>query len=165
MNTESQTYAALMAQSHNAVLNTFQRLAGQDLHHRFHADGRTLNSAFWILAHLTGTQNWLVLRGSGGPFRKYSWAKHFGMGSAGTVATEEYPAFNEVLEMYKAVHIESIAHVSTLDDAALAAPHQALLNLPAGNDVRTVIKHHILHESGHCGQLAWLCKLYGLRTI
>lgn len=164
MNNEAKTLAALMDQSHKAVLTTLERLSGQDLHHRFSMDGKELNSAFWIMAHLTGSQNWLILRGSGGPFRKYPWAKHFGMGSTGAIP-EFPPALDDVLSMYEAVHADGMAHVSKLSEEQLASPHNAMMNLAAGNDVRTVIRHHILHESGHCGQLVWLGKLYGLRTI
>lgn len=160
MNTEANTLAALMEQSHQAVLQRIEHLADQDLHKRFSADGKELNSAFWILAHLTGSQNWLVLRGSGGPFRKYPWAKHFGMGSSG-MGSEVPPTLEEVLQTYEAVHADSMAHVAQLVEEQLSAPHQALMVLASGNDVRTVIRHHILHESGHCGQLDVLCKLYG----
>lgn len=164
MNTEAQTLAALMDQSHKAVLDVVERLEGQDLHHRSKAGGKELNSVFWILAHLTGSQNWLVLRGSQGPFRKYSWAKHFGMGSSGS-APPDSPTLEEVLTTYEAVHSAAMAHVSALSEAELSAPHQALMVLKAGTDVRTVLKHHILHESGHCGQLNLLCSLYGAPTI
>lgn len=162
MNNEAKTLAALMDRSHKAVLSALGNLQGQDLHRRFSVDGKELNSVFWILAHLTGSQNWLILRGSGGPFRKYSWAKHFGMGSTGIVPVDS-PTLDEVLTMYETIHAESMAHVSSLTDEQLALPHQAMMNLAAGDDVRTVIGHHILHESGHCGQLDWLCKLYGKR--
>jgi len=160
MNNEAKILAALMDQSHKAVLGTLEHLDGLDLRRRFSVDGKELNSAFWIMAHLTGSQNWLVLRGSGGPFRKYSWAKYFGMGSTGLIP-EDSPTLDEVLAMYEAVHADSVAHVHTLSDEQLALPHQAMMDLAAGSDVRTVIRHHILHESGHCGQLQQLCKLYG----
>ncbi len=164
MNNEANTLATLMDRSHRAVLHTIERLAGQDLHHRFSVDGRELNSAFWIIAHLTGSQNWLVLRGAGGPFRKYSWAKHFGMGSSGSTPVDN-PTLEEVVATYETVHADSMVHVRSLTDEQLSAPHQALMTLPTGNEVRSVIGHHILHESGHCGQLNWLCGLYGLPTL
>jgi hypothetical protein len=127
-------------------------------------DGKQLNSAFWIIAHLAGSKNWLVSRGAGGPFRKLSWAKHFGMGSTGE-SPEECPTLEEVLAAYETVHLESSAHVRSLDEARLSAPHQAMMDLPTGKDVRSVIHHHILHESAHCGQLEWLRALYGLPGI
>lgn len=161
MNTEASTLARLMERSHHAVIEALNQLQGQDLHQQFVVGDQRLNSAYWILAHLCGSQNWLVLRGSSGPFRKYSWAKHFGMGSSGDAPTDG-PSVDEFLEIYEEVHRASVAHVLSLDNEALSAPHQALMQLAAGSDVRTIIQHHILHESGHCGQLAWLCRLYGL---
>ncbi len=160
MNTEATTLAILMDRSHKAILEAFRQLEGQDLHRRFEVGQQRLNSAYWILAHLCGSQNWLVLRGSVGPFSKYSWAKHFGMGSTGDVPAEA-PSVEKFLAIYEEVHQASMAHVLTLDHDALSAPHQAVMQLPAGTDVRTIIMHHILHESGHCGQLALLCSLYG----
>lgn len=160
MNTEANTLATVMDRSHKAILEALAQLEGQDLHRRFRVGEQDLNSAYWILAHLCGSQNWLVLRGSGGPFSKYSWAKHFGMGSTGDVPADA-PSVEEFLAIYEEVHQASMKHVLALDHNALSAPHQALMQLPGGSDVRTIIMHHILHESGHCGQLATLCSLYG----
>jgi hypothetical protein len=164
MDNEARTLAALMDQSHKAVLDVVERLVDQDLHRRFVVEGKELNSAFWILAHLTGSQNWLVLRGTQGPFRKYSWAKHFGMGSTGS-APPDSPTLQEVLATYVAVHTDAMAHVGALSEAQLSEPHQAQMMLKGGSDMRSVIKHHILHESGHCGQLHLLCALYGVPTL
>lgn len=82
------------------------------------------------------------------------------MGSSG-MEPEDAPSLDEVLVTYAAIHAESVAHLRSLNDEQLSAPHQAMMELPAGSDVRTVVMHHILHESGHCGQLDVLCKLYG----
>lgn len=46
MKNEATTLAALMDRSHQAVLQRVEQLADQDLHRRFTADGKQMNSAF-----------------------------------------------------------------------------------------------------------------------
>jgi uncharacterized damage-inducible protein DinB len=66
--------------------------------------------------------------------------------------------------MFHNVHTKAMEHVANLDAAALDAPNPT--GLPAlGKTVRDVITHAIRHEGAHAGQLAWLCKLYGIRTM
>ena len=160
-NTEAKVLASLMDRSHRNVLSHLDLLSGHDPHHRSSVGGKELNSAFWIVAHLAVSENWLVLRGSRGSFRKFSWAKHFSIGST-PPPVSECPPWNEVLDTYRTVHADAIAHVAGLDQAALDAPHEALMRISAGNDVRAILGHHLLHESGHCGQLAWLCAIHGV---
>ena len=141
----------------------FNKLKGHDLHKRFSCEGRELNTAFWLLAHLATTENGLLLASTGGPFQKFSWAKHFTLGAKGLPETE-CPSLEEVLSTFNAVHEKAIAHVAALSDEQLNGPN--MTGLPSlGGTVRDVITHAIRHEGGHAGQLAWLCKLYGVATL
>lgn len=156
--------AQLMDHAHAYTLHHLERLKGQDLHRRFEVDGKPLNSAFWIVAHLAVSQNWLILRGTGGSFQKFSWAKQYTLGAAHPSAADA-PAWEEVFDTYQRIHQLALEHVRTLSDEALAQPHQAMMNVDGGNTVQQVILHHVRHESSHNGQLSWLCKCYGLPTI
>ncbi|MBL7982361.1 MAG: DinB family protein [Flavobacteriales bacterium] len=156
--------AELMDHTHAFTLQHMERLDGKDLHQRFSVGGTQLNSPFWILAHLAVSENWLVLRGTGGPFQKFSWAKQFTLGSTPPLPAE-CPSLEEVMDTYAQVHSLAIEHVRDLSDEALKSPHLALMNLDGGTDMKAVIKHHIRHESSHNGHLGWLCKLHGLPTI
>jgi len=162
--TQAQLLADLMDHAHAFTLDHMERLRQKDLHHRFVVDGKELNSPFWILAHLAVSQNWLILRGTGGPFQKFGWAKQFTLGAT-PPAPAECPSFEEIFSTCQAVHELSMAHVGALSDEALRTPHMAMMKLGGGDDLKAVIKHHIRHESSHNGHLGWLCKLHGLPTI
>jgi len=156
--------AELMDHAHAFTLHHVERIKGKDLHQRFSVGNIELNSPFWILAHLAVSENWLVLRGTGGPFQKFSWAKQFTLGAT-PPSPAECPFIDEVMGTYAHVHSLALEHVRGLSDEALESPHLALMDLDSGSDMKAVIKHHIRHESSHNGHLGWLSKLHGLPTI
>ncbi len=163
MPTEAQVYAHTMDRARQYTLLYFDKLKDQDLHRRFVCEGKELNSAYWLIAHIAVTQNGLLLMATGGPFEKFSWAKHFGRGGAG-LPVEQCPPFAEVFDTFKQVHAKAIAHVATLSDAALEGPNMTGLPI-IGTTVRDVVIHAIRHEGLHTGHLSWLCKLYGIGTM
>lgn len=134
-----------------------------DPHREFVCEGKKLNTLFWLVAHLAVTENALLLRATGGPFEKFTWAKHFSVGSQG-LPPSECPPYAEVWATYKAVHEKAMAHLPTLSDEALNGPNITGMAL-LGDTVRDVITHAIRHESLHTGHISWLCKLYGVKTI
>lgn len=162
LHTESQVLATMMDRARQYTLLYFNKLKDQDLHKRFVCEGKELNTPYWLIAHLATTENGLLLRSTGGEFIKFSWAKHFSLGGAG-LPPSECPPFNEVFEVFSTVHAKAMAHLPTLDDAALSAPNTT--GLPFGPQVRDVIMHAVRHESSHAGHMGWLCKLHGIKTM
>jgi hypothetical protein len=163
MPTEAQVLAHTMDRTRQYTLFYLNKLKDQDLHRRFICEGKELNTAFWLMAHLTATQNGLLLMSTGGPFEKFSWAKHFGRASTG-LPPEQCPPFTEVYETFERIHAKAIAHVAAMPDSALEAPNPTGIAL-IGPTLRDVIIHAIRHEALHTGHLSWLCKLYGLSTM
>ena len=163
MPTEAQVLAHVMDRTRQYTHFYFDRLKDQDLHRKFVCEGKELNSAFWLLAHLATTENGLLLHATGGPFTKFSWAKFFTIGGPG-LPPEQCPPFAEVFDMFNAVHAKVMTHLPTLSAEALEAPNTTGL-AALGNTVRDVITHAIRHEGSHTGHLGWLCKLYGIRTM
>ncbi len=161
---EAQFLADMMRHSHELTRSHLRKLESVDLHKRFEVEGYQLNSAYWLFAHMTVSQNWLILRGTLGHFQKFSWAKLFTIGSV-PPPIEVCPPFDEVVAKMEEVDRLSVEHVANLDETALGSPHHAMLQLPYGNTVRDIIKFHVRHESMHNGQLSWLCKLHGIKTI
>lgn len=163
MATETQVLARMVERAREQTLYYLHKLEGQDPHHRPLADGVPLNSAFWIVAHLAVTENWLLHRGTGGELLRFTWAKHFNMGvpppDAGSL-----PAWDEVLATFHEVHRRAMDRVQQLSEAELEAPHQALLKLGGAEQVRDVVMHAIRHEALHAGQLAWHARIRGIRT-
>lgn len=163
MPTEAQVLAHTMDRTRQYTLLYFNKLRDQDLHRRFVCEGKELNTAYWLIAHLTATQNGLLLMAAGGPFEKFSWAKHFGRGGAGLPAAE-CPPFEEVFATFEQVHAKAIAHVATLTDDALEGPNLTGIQF-FGPTLRDVVIHAIRHEGLHAGHMSWLCKLYGVGTM
>lgn len=163
MPTEAQVLAHTMDRTRQYTRFYLDKLKDQDLHRRFVCEGKELNSAYWLIAHIAVTQNGLLLMATGGPFEKFSWAKHFGRGGPG-LPPEQCPPFTEVLETFDRIHTKAIAHVAALPDAALEGPNLTGIAL-IGTTVRDVVIHAIRHEGLHTGHLSWLCKLHGITTM
>jgi DinB superfamily len=161
--TEAQVLAHMMDRTREYTLSYFNRIKDEDLHRRFVCEGKPLNTAYWLMAHMATTENGLLLMATGGPFSKFSWAKHFTLGAPGLPA-EECPPIAEMLEMFHAVHKKAMAHLPTLPAEALELPNRTGLSA-IGTTVRDVITHAIRHEGSHIGHLGWLCKLYGVKTM
>jgi hypothetical protein len=162
--TEAHFLAGMLRHSHEFTQAHLRKLEPVDLFKRFSVEDKELNSAYWLFAHMTVSQNWLILRGTNGPFQKFSWAKLFNLGTT-PPPPEECPPFDEVKAKLEEIQRLSEEHVAGLDETALGSPHNAIMQLPGGNNMRDIIRHHIRHESMHNGQLSWLCKLHGLKTI
>ena len=139
------------------------KLLDQDPHRRFVCEGVELNTLYWLVAHIAVTQNGLLLMATGGPFEKFSWAKHFGRGGAG-LPPAECPPFAEVLDTFQGIHSTAVAHIAHLPAEALEGPNLTGIGI-IGNTVRDVIIHSVRHEGLHTGHLSWLCKLYGIKTM
>jgi len=163
MPTEAQVLAYTMEKTREYTRFYLDKLKDQDLHRRFVCEGRELNTAYWLVAHIAVTQNGLLLMASGGPFEKFSWAKHFGRGGAG-LPLSECPPISEVLETFDRIHAKAIAHIASLPDAALEGPNLTGIGI-IGTTARDVVIHAIRHEGLHTGHLSWLCKLYGVATM
>jgi len=163
MKTEAQVLAHMMARTREYTLSYLRYLKEVDVHREFVCEGKKLNTVFWLVAHLATSENGLLLRATGGPFEKFSWAKYFTIGAAGLPA-EQCPPYAEVWATFKAVHERTMAHLPTLSDDVLDQPN--ITGLPLiGPTVRDVITHAIRHEGMHIGHLTWLCKLYGIKTM
>ncbi|MBZ0206330.1 MAG: DinB family protein [Flavobacteriales bacterium] len=163
MRTEAQVLSHMMDRTREWTRFHLSALKGQDPHHRFTCDGKEFNTVFWLVAHLATSENGLLLAGTGGPFEKFWWAKHFTLGAPG-LPPAECPPYEEVWETFNAVHKKAVAHIATLDEAALNAPNPTKLTA-IGTTVRDVITHAIRHEGGHIGHFGWLCKLHGIKLI
>ena len=163
MHSSAALLAHTMDKTREYTMMYLDKLNGQDLHRRFECQGIELNTAYWLVAHIAVTQNGLLLMATGGPFEKFSWAKHFGRGGAG-LPPAECPPFEQVLETFHRIHKTAIAHVASLSDEALEGPNVTGLAI-IGPTVRDVIIHAIRHEGLHTGHLSWLCKLYGIPTM
>lgn len=162
--TEINTLANTLDYTRGITLQYFDKLKEVDPHHLFEVDGKKLNSTLWIMAHLAVTENFLILRSTGGEMIRFSWAKLFGLGST-IPEPKDCPPFEEVLSTMKTVHQNSIAHLRTLNDADLIKATTTGFKFGGEDSFRRVITHSISHEGTHAGHLGWLCKLHGIKTL
>lgn len=140
------------------------RLKGHDMKKIFEVEGRPLNSAYWLVAHLVWAENMLLLRSLYGPTFDKPWLQRFGFGSDAT-DQKGWPDFSEIIAGLKEVHIIAMDHLRSLPDEKLDAPNLTQLGLGQEPTYRTAIQHAIRHEGTHAGHLGWLTKLYDVKTL
>jgi len=164
MTTEASILAHVMDKTRQLTGIYLSLLQQTDVHKVFEVDGKKLNSVFWIMAHLAVTENFLLLRSTGGELVKIPWARQFGLGSVPT-PKEDCPPMEEVAGVFSDIHQKSIRHISTLEDTFLDKENTTGFEFAGEKSVRSIIVHAIRHEGTHAGHLGWLCKLNGIKTL
>lgn len=162
--TEPVVLAEMVDKTRALSLYYIEKLKTTDLHKTYEVEGVKLNPAFWIIAHMAVTQNGLLLRCTGAPGIKISWAKLFNMGSS-VLLPADCPPLEEVLATLKEVHEHALQHIRNLAPEALDQLNPAGFEILGENTIRGMIIHFIRHEASHAGQLGWICKLNGIKTI
>lgn len=127
------------------------------------ADCVPLNSAYWLVAHLTWAEHALLVATLGGPQLDIHWLNHYQLGSDGTLH-EGRPSFEELLAELNRVHQHAMEQLRSLTNEQLEAPADISV-MQWNTNKRKVIYHAIRHEGTHVGHLGWLCKIKGVKTI
>jgi hypothetical protein len=164
MKTEAFILSEVMDKTRRLTETYLELLKNVDLHQVFEVEGKQLNSVFWIMAHLAVTENYLLLRSTGGDMKKISWARQFGIGTT-PPAPADCPPLQEVRETLTAVHQAAVAHVASINDQSLDDINSTSFEFDGEKTIRSVIVHAIRHEGTHAGHLGWLCKLHSIKTI
>lgn len=161
---EAQILANVLDNSRQLTLWYLSKLKDVDVYRTFDVEGKHFASVIWEIAHLAVSENFLILRATGGEKISIPWARMFGLGSAVPVK-EECPSYEEVWKTFKEIHQKAIDHIKTLSDEDLDKPTLNGVNFGGEDSIRSVIMHCIRHESTHTGHLGWLCKLHDIKTI
>ncbi len=127
------------------------------------ADGVPLNSAYWLVAHLTWAEHALLVASLGGPKLDIPWMKHYALGTDGTLH-EGRPSFEELVNEFNRVHQHAMQYLRSLTDEQLEEPADTAA-MQWNATKRKVAYHAIRHEGTHVGHLGWLCKIKGQKTI
>jgi len=162
--TQTQTLLETLELSRDLTKFYLSHLKGKDEHKVFEIDGKKLNSISWLIAHITVSENWLLLVCTGGEKVAIPWARQYGLGSI-PPNKEDAPAFEEILTYFKEVHQKATEHISKLTDEELAKPTTNGTTFGGEDSIGAIIKHAIRHECTHAGHLGWLCKLFDVKTI
>lgn len=159
---QSSIYADIMDSTRELVYFYIKNVPREKWDMNFEVVDRKFNSIAWTLAHMAWAQNSLVLKATGGPALQKEWFSDFEIGKP---AATKLPPLEEIESTLKQVHELSLAHVRSLSDDDLATENSAGIKYRFGTTKKALLTHHIRHEGTHVGQLAWLAKMHGVKTI
>ncbi len=163
--TESQILAEVLESTRFITRFYLSQLKGTNQFNEFEVEGRKLNSWYWILGHLTWSENLLGLKLLNGPAFEVDWLPGFKIGNPLAERKEGLPDLKELFALHKDVHLATIEHINSLPDEELNEDNESGVSFDGDASKRQIIHHVIRHESIHTGQLGWLCKLFGIETI
>lgn len=162
MKTAAQVLADAFDYSRKISLDYFNKMKDLDIYREFEVNGMKLNSAYWLIGHLVVTENYLLLKSTGGEIVRFDWARPFGLGGNLSQLTERVPLENIFATMDE-VHNKAMSHVRGLSEEQLALPNTGAIKFGDGS-IYDIIRHAIEHEGAHGGHLGWLNKLHGIKN-
>lgn len=165
MRNEQTIIMEMTKEAHALVLFYLKHLKEVDPYKEFECEGKKLNSAYWVTAHLCSIADMLFFKATGTENPQApSWLSQFGLGSDPNAVTEA-PTFEEAYAYLNSIYKRGYELILSLSDETLDQPN--LLAIRFGDDIsiRKILYHQIRHEASHAGNLAWICKLNGIKTI
>jgi len=126
-----------------------------------------LNHATWLLGHIAGSENGLILSFCKGEnLLPKGWHGTFGIGSKPTASPAAYPTKDEILAHIEKVHAAAVTYVKSLSAENLDKRPPGIDDLPERvqemfSTIGKCIFHHVTHASGHAGQISMLRRLMG----
>ena len=134
------------------------------IHDTLIINGITLNSPYWITAHLAWAEGFLLLSAIGSDYDNHNWLDEYGFGmKPQDIKTK--PPYEEVKSILDEIHGEAMKYVRNLNDDFLNEPNKMGMRFADKGDNRIIIHHAIRHEPMHIGQLTWFMKSKGLQTV
>jgi len=127
-------------------------------------EGKKFNTLYWQVAHLTWAEQSLIVRCTGGEQLDHKWLAHYKIGSDGSMHPDA-PDFKTLLHVMKEVHEHCMNHLLTIDDERMAQLNPVNFGFGEDKTNRIAIQHAIRHEGIHTGQLAWMCKMKGVKMV
>jgi hypothetical protein len=132
--------------------------------HRFIVNGNTINSAYWLVAHLAWAENMLLLKGLNGPALSIPWLEKFGFGSE-KEKKEGLPDIKDVLHTLNEIHARAMEFLRNIKDEELEEDNLLGFSFGANPSKRLIVHHLIRHESVHAGHLGLIAKMQGIKTV
>ena len=123
-----------------------------------------LNTMYWICSHLVWAEHFLIIEGLGGEKLNIPWMKYYAFGTQPS-SHADLPEFQDVLKQMDIVHERALEGLRSLPDDQLDEPNELNLAFAGKNSKRKIIHHAIRHEPTHVGQLGWICKINGIKTL
>ena len=161
-NEKTQTLIKAYQMARNLTNYYISKTDGIDIHKVYEVNGVKMNSAYWILAHLTWTEHFLIIEGIGGESLGIEWLDDFGFGSEPD-KVENPPDIEEVRKRYEEVHNKAMEILNNMSDEQMEADNNIEANFGGSKDKFHVLMHAIRHEPMHVGQISWILKANGIR--
>ena len=162
--TEPQTLMYVFNETRSLTHFYFNKMKDADVYKVFEVDGKALNSAAWIMAHLAWAENFLILQALNGPAQNADWFSKVAFGSL-PAKKEELPDIETILATMKIVHEATKEFVNNLAPEELDTDNVLGMKFGQNTSKRFLLIHAIRHEGTHAGQLGWLCKLHAAKTL
>ncbi len=139
-------------------------LADIDVNRTFEINGIKMNSAHWIISHLAWSENMLILNCVGNTDAGIPWLNEYEFGSnPSEVKTRLEMA--ELLQTLDNIHVKATEIIGNLSAEDLESDNHLGYTFGGSKSKRNVIIHAIRHEPMHSGQLTWLIKANGGKTV
>jgi hypothetical protein len=135
-----------------------------DPHKVYVVEDKRLNTLYWLTAHLTWSEHFLLIEAMGGEPLDIPWLTRFELGSTPSEG-EDLPSFEEVRAAMEHVHERAMKTLRRLTNEQLSEPNAVGVSFRGGDSKRVVARHAIRHEPCHIGQIGWLVKLGGVETV
>ena len=135
-----------------------------DPNKQWEVNGNKLNSIAWINSHLCWSENFLLIKCTGGISPEIPGREHDSFGSNGTLHDNKVD-MKTILADRKIIHEAAMKHIRGLSDEQLEQENLLGISFGSSKSIRSIIQHAIRHEGTHAGHLGWLCKIIGAKTV
>ncbi len=139
-------------------------LGNIDIHKSFELNGIGMNTAHWIVSHLAWSENMLILNSVGNTDAEISWLNEYEFGSNPS-QVKTRPEMGALLQTLDSIHGKATEIIGNLSAEDLESDNHLGHAFGGSKSKRNVIIHAIRHEPMHSGQLTWLIKADGGKTV
>jgi len=161
-NSKVQTLIKTYEMARNLSKFYMSKLDSIDVRKVYEINGKKLNTAYWIAAHLTWTEHFLIIEGVGGDSMGIKWLNDFAFGTDPD-AIQTGPSFEDIMKTREEVHKKAMEVLNNLKDEQLDEDNNIGANFGGSKTKCAVIMHAIRHEPMHIGQISWILKVNGIK--
>lgn len=159
------TIIEILQSTRSLTLFYLSQLKEVDHDKEFECEGKKLNSVNWLISHLCWTDNFLLIKSSKNNIEiAKDWFEEYGFGSNPDEIKTKL-SYDELMELLNSNRAICIDYLKTLTDEQLEEENALGMSMGGSKALKNILYHAIRHEGTHAGQLGWLCKLHGLKTV
>ena len=127
-------------------------------------NNHSLNSIYWIVAHLIWAEDELINQCTGHESVLPAFIERYHLGATSDLH-EENPDFKALLALMNEVHEKCKQTILNMSTETFYAPNPKGEKFGQDDSNKMLIMHAIRHESVHTGNLALIAKINNIKTI